>query len=205
MRLIEVLTHLKKMKQPVLRTADVMAYLHLDKAHASKMLARLADSDHITRIKRGLWVFPEEMEPMILAEYLTAPFPSYVSLQSALYYHGMISQIPVITYSISAARTHSYRTPLGFFSIHHIHHSFFFGYESVGKQGMKLAIPEKALLDYLYLSPAKSKLFNSLPELELTQEFSIEKVEQMIQRIEFKGRKTLIARRFRDLIKSIVV
>jgi len=125
MRLTDVLAHLKEIRQPVLRTADVMAYLDLDEAHASKMLARLADSGHIIRIKRGLWVFPEELEPMTLAEYLTAPFPSYISLQSALYYHGMISQIPTITYSISAARTRIFKTPLGTYSIHHVHHSFF--------------------------------------------------------------------------------
>ena len=126
MKLADVLTHLQEIKQPVLRTADAMACLDLDKAHASKTLARLADSGHIIRIKRGLWVFPVELEPMTLAEYLTAPFPGYISLQSALYYHGMISQIPVITYSISPARTHVYETPLGIYSIHHGHHSFFF-------------------------------------------------------------------------------
>lgn len=202
MRLTDVLAHLKEIRQPVLRTADVMAYLDLNEAHASKMLARLADSGHIIRIKRGLWVFPEELEPMTMAEYLTAPFPSYVSLQSALYYHGMISQIPTITYSISAARTRIFKTPLGAYSIHHVHHSFFFGYESVGKHGIKLATPEKALLDFLYLGPAKSKLFNSLPELDLPQKFSIKTAEQMLQSIEFKGRRTLVEKKFKDLTNS---
>ena len=150
MRLTDVLAHLKEIRLPVLRTADVMAYLDLNEAHASKMLARLADSGHIIRIKRGLWVFPEELEPMTLAEYLTVPFPSYVSLQSALYYHGMISQV-------------------------------------------------KALLDFLYLGPAKSKLFSSLPELELPQKFSIKTAEQMLQSIEFKERRTLVEKTFKHL------
>lgn len=200
MRLTDVLTQIKEIRQPVLRTVDVMAYLDLDKARASKMLARLADSGHIIRIKRGLWVFPEELDPLKLAEYLTAPFPSYVSLQSALYYHGMIPQIPIITYSISAARTRVFKTSLGIYSIHHVHHSFFFGYDSMGKYGIMMATPEKALLDFIYLGPAKSKLFNSLPELELTREFSIKNAEKIIQRIEFKGRRTLVEKRFKDLI-----
>ena len=199
MRLTYVLAHLKGIRQPVLRTADVMAYLDLYKAQASKMLARLADSGHIIRIKRGLWVLPEGLEPMTLPEHLTAPFPSYISLQSALYYHGMISQIPMMTYSISAARTRIFKTPLGTYSIHHVHHSFFFGYKSVGEHGIKLATPEKAILDFLYLGPVKSKLFSSLPELEIPQEFSIETAEQMIQSIEFKGRRTLVEKKFKDL------
>ena len=200
MRLIDVLAHLKEIGQPVLRTADAMACLNLDKAHASKMLARLTDSSHIVRIKRGLWGFPEKLEPMTLAEYLTAPFPSYISLQSALYYHGMISQIPVITYSISPARTRTFKTPLGNYSIHHVHNSFFFGYKPVGDHGIKLATPEKALLDFLYLGPAKSKLFVSLPELELPKGFSIKTAEQIIQRIESRSRRALIEKRFKELI-----
>ena len=113
MKLIEVHARLKKMAVPVFRTADVMAYLDIRKEHASNLLARLEDTHHIVRIKRGLWVFPEGIDPLAVPEYLTAPFPSYISLQSALYYHGMISQIPAITYSVSPARTHVYKTSLG--------------------------------------------------------------------------------------------
>src|SRR4030066_248854 len=82
MKLIEVHPRLKKMAVPVCRTADVMAYLDIKKEHASNLLARLEDTHHIVRIKRGLWVFPEGLDPLALPEYLTAPFPSYISLQS---------------------------------------------------------------------------------------------------------------------------
>src|SRR3972149_5079477 len=118
MKLIDVHARLKKIA-PVFRTADVMAYLDIKKEHASRLLARLEDSHHIVRIKRGVWVFPEESDPLALSEYLTAPFPCYISMQSALYFHGMISQVPAITYSVSLARTHIFKTSLGIFSIHH--------------------------------------------------------------------------------------
>ncbi|MBI5192923.1 MAG: hypothetical protein HZA08_05715 [Nitrospirae bacterium] len=134
--------------------------------------------------------------------YLTAPFPSYISLQSALYYHGMISQIPAVTYSVSPARTHVFKTSLGTFSIHHIDPSLFFGYAPVGKSGIKMAVPEKALIDFLYMRPAKSKLFRCLPELELPRKFNIKGVKQMIQRINSPGRRTLLEKRFQELIAS---
>ena len=42
----------------------------------------------------GLWATDLSLDPLRLPEYLTAPLPSYVSFQSALFFHGMISQIP---------------------------------------------------------------------------------------------------------------
>lgn len=200
MRLTDVHARLKKLGTPVFRSADVMAYLNINKDHASRLLARLEDAGHIVRIKRGLWVFPEALDPLALPEYLTAPFPSYISMQSALYYHGMISQISAITYSVSLARTRIFKTPLGVFSIHHVTPSFFFGYELVGKYGTKVAIPEKALLDFLYMSPAKSKLFRSLPELELPQKFSVRRMRQMIKRISSAWRRTLVEKRLQEII-----
>lgn len=77
----------------------------------------------------------------------------------------MISQIPAITYAVSIGRTKRYETPLGVVSFHHVHPSFFFGFETIGKGMVKMATPEKALIDFLYLSPSKSRLFRALPEL----------------------------------------
>ncbi|MBI5756357.1 MAG: hypothetical protein HZA12_05465 [Nitrospirae bacterium] len=44
--------------------------------------------------------------------------------------------------------------------------AFFFGNEPVGKFGIKMATPEKALLDFLYMGPAKSKLIRYLEDIQ---------------------------------------
>ncbi|MBD3413294.1 MAG: hypothetical protein GF421_02550 [Candidatus Aminicenantes bacterium] len=196
MKLVDVHKKLRELNVPVFQTSDAAACLNIDPAHASKLLARLASSGHIVHLTQGLWAFEDKVETLALPQYLTKPFPSYVSLQSALYYHGMISQIPAVTYAVSIGRTKKYKTPLGEVSVHHVNPSFFFGYKSMGKDIAKMATPEKALIDYFYLSPAKSRLFKALPELELPQKFSTKKAYKIIDRIKSKRRKSLVRKSF---------
>lgn len=203
MQLIEVFFKIKAFGQPILQTREVAALLDIQNATASKILTRLAEHKHIICLRRGLWGIPEQIDPLMLPEYLTAPLPSYVSLQSALFYHAMISQIPNLIYAISLARTRKFTTPLGTVSIHHIQPDFFFGFETIGKQQIKMATPEKALFDILYFSMTKSKLFYPLPELELPSHFSIKKVNTMLQHIKSTSKRNLLIKRFNKLIENL--
>lgn len=198
MRLIEVEQKLLALRQPVLQTRDVAAYFKITHAQASKILSRLADAGRFVRLMRGKWATTTQLDPLLLPEYLTAPFPSYVSLQTALFYHGMISQIPHTIYAVSLARTHQYATPFGNISIHHLQPDFFFGFEMMGQ--IKIATPEKALIDLLYLTPAKSKLFKTLPEVELPASFSRKKAYAIINKITSLRTKTLVQRRLDVLL-----
>lgn len=203
MKLVDVHARLLDMNVAVFQTSDAAACLNIDRGHASKLLARLSQAGHLLRLRRGLWAFKERVEILSLPEYLTSPFPSYVSLQSALYHHGVISQIPSITYAVSISRTRSFETPLGTVSVHHVQPSFFFGFESIGKGIAKMATPEKALIDFLYLSPAKSNLFKALPELEVPKSFSVKAARRIISRIRSTRRKSLVNKLFEDLYSSI--
>lgn len=201
MKLVDVHTMLLEMNVPVFQTSDAAARLNIENAHASKLLSRLSLSGHLVHLRRGLWAFKDKVEPLALPVYLTDPYPSYVSLQSALYYHGMISQIPTITYAVSIDRTKIYDTPLGAVSVHHVHPSFFFGFETIGKGMAKMATPEKALIDFFYLSPAKSNLFRALPELELPKNFSARRAYKIISQIRSARRKNLVGRLFEETLQ----
>jgi len=202
MRLVDVHARLLKMGVPVFQTSDAAAYLGIRNAHASKLLARLATSEHLTRLGRGLWGFKDRINPFALPEYLTAPYPSCVSLQSALYHHGMISQVPSVTYAVSIARTRTYVTALGTVSVHHIDPSFFFGYQTAGKGPAKIATPEKALIDFLYLSPARTRLFRALPEIEFSKEFKVNRARKIIRQIRAVRRRSHVSRLFEELWKA---
>ena len=154
------------------------------------------------RLRRGVWALPNRVDPLALPEYLTAPFPAYVSLQSALYLHGMISQMPAVTYAVTLARTRRFTTPLGTVSLHHVQPSFFFGFEDAGRSGGRLATPEKALVDFLYLTPARSRLFRALPELEWPKRFSVSAARGVVERIEPVRRRTLVGRKLRQLMET---
>jgi len=153
------------------------------------------------RLRGVLWAYPNRVDPLTLACRLTAPLPSYVSLQSALYHHGMISQVPAITYAVSLARTRRYTTPLGVVSVHHVSPGFFFGFAETGRQGALIASPEKALVDFLYLAPARSMLFRALPEVELPRGFSVRRARAMTERIESPRRRTMVARALERVFK----
>lgn len=205
MRLVDVHARLLKMGIPAFQTSDAAAYLGVEIAHASKLLARLAASDHLARLGRGRWGFKDRIDRYALPEHLTSPYPSYVSLQSALYHHGMISQIPSVLYAVSIARTKTYRTAMGTVSVHHINPAFFFGHQPSGKGPGKIAPPEKALIDFFYLSPARTHLFRALPELEIPGRFKVNEARKIIRRIRPVRRRNHVSRLFEEIWKSRAV
>lgn len=200
MRLLDAHSKLLALGSPVILTTDAAACLGIAPPHANKVLTRLAASRQIVHLSRGRWAMSAKMDVLAVPPHLTAPFPSYVSLQTALYYHGMISQIPSVTYAVSLARTKRHATPFGTVSVHHVQPAFFFGFET--RNGVQMATPEKALIDLLYLGPARSRLFGKLPELELGARFGRKKARAIIQRIPSIWRKTMVAARFDELLDT---
>jgi len=196
MRLIDVEKKLKALEQPLFHSSDAATLLNVSRAHASKMMNRLEECGALIRLTRGRWMISEDVERLLIPEFLTAPAPSYISLQTALFHHGMISQIPSVVYAITASKTRRYQTPAGVFSLHHVEPRFFFGFSSVGNHGIKMASPEKALIDFFYLSPARSKIFRTLPELEFPKGFSVTKAREAISQIHSESRRTTVEQKF---------
>lgn len=200
MKLVSALKILQNAGAPVIGTADVAYKLGLSNEHASQVLRRLALEKHIVHIARNLWAIDLQVNPLLLADYLVAPFPCYVSLQTALYHHGMIDQIPRLITVVSLARTRRIQTPLATVSVHHIAPEFFLGYEFDSKTEVKMATPEKALLDFFYLLPAKSLWFKSLPEVEIPKSFNTKKAFDMARAIPSRSRRTLVETALRDFL-----
>ncbi len=65
---------------------------------------------------------------------------------------------------------------------------------------MKLALPEKALFDFLYLSPPRGRLFAALPELELPRGFRRSAVRAWADRIPSRRSRTIVQRALDEVL-----
>jgi len=83
--------------------------------------------------------------------------PSYVSLETALGYYGLIPEAVFSILSVSTSKTKTANADLGAmktnFLYKKIKKSFYFGYSLKKSEGISFLIadPEKAVLDFLYL------------------------------------------------------
>lgn len=83
-------------------------------------------------------------------------WPSYVSLETAFYHYGWIPEAVFTVTSVSTRKTQVFDTAVGRFRYASVKPSLFFGYRLLRQADYraKIAEPEKALLDYLYLHPS---------------------------------------------------
>lgn len=190
----EALSRLRALGVPVIRTADAAAALELSTSAASRTLSRLAESGLLSLVRHGTYWIDGPVDPYRLPEYLTSPQPSYVSLHSALYLRGLIEQIPEAVYAASLARTQRIATSAGTISIHHLSPEVYGGFEETASS-VKLATAEKALFDFAYLSGGRSRLFTSVPELELPRGFRRAELRRWIERIPSSRGRTLTTAR----------
>lgn len=129
-----------------------------DPSNVRLQLARWVKNGRIHRLRRGLYSIAKPYHttrphPFLVANHLQRS--SYVSLQSALAYYGLIPDVVIRTVSVTTGRPESLSTPLGEFEFRHIRRDVFFGFHSINLQGRSamVALPEKALLDLIYLQP----------------------------------------------------
>jgi predicted transcriptional regulator of viral defense system len=190
------LASLRAMGEPLVRTRDAAVRLGVTESAASHLLRRTANAGLIRPIRRGLWALDLDVDPMQLAPYLTAPYPSYVSLWSALHAHGMLSQIPRETHVVSLGRPGRIATSLGKVVVHQLAPDAFGGYET--GRGIQLATPTKALFDLLYLSAANGR-FRSLPEIDLDRGYEPKEARSWVEKLPSARIRAIILKRLRAL------
>jgi hypothetical protein len=111
----------------------------------------------IIRVKKGLYVLGDDYRTRPFSRELLANLiygPSYVSLDSALQYHGLIPEHVEAVASVTTGRSRSFDTPVGRFTYRQIPPAaFHIGMsrveESPGKAFL-VAVAEKALADKIF-------------------------------------------------------
>lgn len=157
-------------------TTQILAGLwDVDPASAKTMASRLSKKGILLRLRRGLYTLNKtKVFPFELANALYQP--SYISLESALNYWGVLVQAPQVVLSV-ANRSKRLRAQNTEFIYRRIPKKCL----EVGWQKEKnfvIATPEKALLDLYYLA---SKGILSIRAQDLKLNINQEKIKMYIQ------------------------
>lgn len=159
----------KLLKYPVFTIRDVLKWFPKTNDKTLKVeLNKWIEKGYLKKIKRGIFWFPEiEIEDnFYLVEKIL--FPSYISLESALNYYGIIPDIPQITTCLTSLTTRKFKTPLGNYFYHHIKKDYFFGFRTIYSQDKRffynIALSEKALLDFIYFNSKQLKNLKDFKE-----------------------------------------
>jgi predicted transcriptional regulator of viral defense system len=154
-----------------------------------RQLTRWKRAGKIIQLRRGLYTLAPPYQqvkphPFLVANHLQSG--SYVSNQSALAYFGLIPEYTPVVTSVTTMRPGERETPLGVYIFQHIQKSLFYGYRLVDlRNGMQafLALPEKALLDLIYLQPGgDSHAYLDELRLQNLERLDIQVLKQLAER-----------------------
>lgn len=138
-------------------------------------ITRWVTAGRLVKLRRGWYALSECTKERDFVLYLAGKMvnPSYLSLQWALSFYGIIPETIVSFTSVTTLKPQHYDNALGNFVYQSIAPHLFFGYEpralSDGRTYM-VATPEKALLDLLYLHPEYRNETDML-ELRLDEDY----------------------------------
>ena len=131
---------------------DVLNMYHKPRDVVTRLLA----GGIIIRIKKGLYCFGEALRRRPVSREYVANLiygPSYVSLEYAMHYHGLIpEQVHTVT-SVTNKRSRGFDTPLGEFSYRMLNKNrYAVGQilDSTEETAFLIATPEKALIDKVW-------------------------------------------------------
>ncbi|MDP8216766.1 MAG: hypothetical protein P9L98_05565 [Candidatus Kaelpia imicola] len=113
------------------------------------IMNRLVESELFIKIEKGKYLLSNNnISDFTLANLIYQP--SYISFEAALSFYGILSQFPYEISSASVKKTIRKVFEGKIFTYNHIKKDLFWGYEK--KNNELIALPEKALLDQLYIA-----------------------------------------------------
>jgi len=176
----ESIVHIRKQIE-----RDVFDYPTLTRALAGyrkprDKITRLLAERSIIRVRKGLYCFGEDFrkEP-VSREYLANLLygPSYVRLEYALSFHGLIPERVEIVTSVTLKRSRVFRNPFGVFSYRQLADDHFASgaiLQPSGTVTFLIATAEKALIDKAWSDGRSGSTRKADPEAYLIEDLRIE-------------------------------
>jgi predicted transcriptional regulator of viral defense system len=147
-------------------TAEILKVLFPDKSNNTRqsLLKRLHQQGRVNRLKRGLYEI--NSNPLSVFEKANLLYrPSYISLETALNYYGILPQFPQVITSVTTQHSNQFTADQQF-EYSRIKPDLFHGYHQ--DQDYLIATPEKALADIAYFADKGLRRFHP-EEFDLTQ------------------------------------
>ncbi len=134
-------------------TKETVASLYPKVSGLNQKVAALEHSGKLLRLKRGLYVVnPQWSEKRISIELVANHIysPSYISLQTALRWYGLIPERVARIQSMTVKHSRKFENPLGIFDYTYVNRDYFpigISQEQTQESSFIIASPEKALCD----------------------------------------------------------
>lgn len=172
---------------PLVLSRDLVRF-RKDKQSIRNQLCRWQKKALIIKLKKGIYILNEgdrKITPcrQFIANQLCVP--SYISMEFALNFYGLIPERVTVVTSVTTRKTAQFTNELGDFVYQRIKPAAFRGFKSVKADGgldFFIAVPEKAIVDFLYLNSSAFKgdahIFESSYRFQNIEELSIEKIKE---------------------------
>jgi len=126
-------------------------------SHPRDKITALLRNGDVIRIKKGLYIFGDKYSRMPYSREILCNLiygPSYISMEYALQYYGLIPERVEAVTAVTTGRARRFSTPVGLFIYNMVPmESFSIGMDSVtlrDGRSFLIATPEKALADKIY-------------------------------------------------------
>jgi hypothetical protein len=149
---------LAELKNTPFRMQDLSS-VYPDCVNLAMKAKRLENVQAIIRLKKGLYVVTSDESGVELSQFLLANHiygPSYVSMQAALRYYGLIPEAVYNITSMTTGVAKSYENSVGAFRYIHVLADYYQIGSVIGQDGgssFLMATPEKALCDLMVYTP----------------------------------------------------
>lgn len=158
----ELLEKLGKRRKSFYSICDIEKIYDGKAQNLPVLLCRFVKDGRLKRIMRGYYTF--DILKVDFEEFAcTVKKPSYISLEYALYHHGLIDHVPESITLVTTGKSQRISCEGKELEYSHIREDLCFGYEIVGNT--LIATKEKALFDMAYLTGLSKRTFRFTPKM----------------------------------------
>ena len=167
-------------------TKDLKDLLRIKNRRTFEQTVKKLEKENIlTKIERGKYIKTNsEYSKFELSQFMYGP--SYISLETALSYYGLIEQLPFEITAVSTKKSIEKEFEGQIYSYKKINKELFIGYRK--EEDFLIAFPEKAIFDQLYLSLFGIKSANILKNIK-KDSFDSQKVLEYLTPLSKKTEK----------------